>query len=424
VELSRRRLLQAGLLAAAGGITAACSGSDDKDSGSASKDIALWYWAGGLSDKVVADSVTHFATQGTVKPSVIGGNFKQKLTTTLAAGRSVPDITGIKGEDIAALLPQAEQFVDLNTLGADKLKSQYLEWKWKQGSTQDGKLIGFPIDIGPTALFYRADLFEQAGLPSDPAAVAAQMSTWDAWFEAGRQLHAKLPKSFPVNTAQSVFSTAIGQNTVRFIDSGNKFVGDQDHIRKAWDTALKPLQLGIDAKINDNSWNAAIATGAVAAEVGAAWHALDISGAGPDTKGKWRVAPTPGGPANIGGSFLAIPAKAGNKELAYQVITWLLDADNQGRGFTDAALFPSAPAAYKLPALTGPDPFFGDQVTIDVFGPAAEKIPIAYEAPADAAVAVPYYNELLKVETGKDAGQAWSDAVAEAQQIAKKQGVS
>jgi cellobiose transport system substrate-binding protein len=424
VELSRRRLLQAGLLAAAGGITAACSGSDDKDSGSASKDIALWYWAGGLSDKVVADSVTHFATQGTIKPSVIGGNFKQKLTTTLAAGRSVPDITGVKGEDIAALLPQAEQFVDLNTLGADKLKSQYLEWKWKQGSTQDGKLIGFPIDIGPTALFYRADLFEQAGLPSDPAAVAAQMSTWDAWFEAGRQLHAKLPKSFPVNTAQSVFSTAIGQNTVRFIDSGNKFVGDQDHIRKAWDTALKPLQLGIDAKINDNSWNAAIATGAVAAEVGAAWHALDISGAGPDTKGKWRVAPTPGGPANIGGSFLAIPAKAGNKELAYQVITWLLDADNQGRGFTDAALFPSAPAAYKLPALTGPDPFFGDQVTIDVFGPAAEKIPIAYEAPADAAVAVPYYNELLKVETGKDAGQAWSDAVAEAQQIAKKQGVS
>jgi len=119
VELSRRRLLQAGLLAAAGGITAACGGkSDDKSSGG-SKEIDLWYWAGGLSDKVVADSVTHFAAQGTVKPSVIGGDFKQKLTTTLAAGRSLPAITGIKGEDIAALLPQAKQFVDLNTLGAD-----------------------------------------------------------------------------------------------------------------------------------------------------------------------------------------------------------------------------------------------------------------------------------------------------------------
>jgi cellobiose transport system substrate-binding protein len=412
VELSRRRLLQAGLLAAAGGITAACGGgSDDKGSGSGgSKEIDLWYWGGGLSDKVVADSVTHFAAQGTVKPSVIGGDFKQKLTTTLAAGRSLPAITGIKGEDIAALLPQAKQFVDLNTLGADKLQSQYLTWKWKQGSTQDGKLIGFPIDIGPTGLFYRADLFEKAGLPSKPEDVAKQIVTWDDWFEAGKQLHGKVPKSFPVNTVQSILSAAIGQNTVRFIDTENKFVGDQDHIRKAWDTALKPLQLGIDAKINDNSWNAAIAGGAVAAEVGAAWHGLDISSAGPDTKGKWRVAPTPGGPANIGGSF--------------QVITWLLDADNQGRGFTDASLFPSSPAAYKLPALTGGDPFFGDQVTIDVFGPAAEKIPIAYEAPADAAVAAPYYNEIIKVETGKDANQAWNDAVSQAKQIAQKQGVS
>ena len=110
--------------------------------------------------------------------------------------------------------------------------------------------------------------------------------------------------------------------------------------------------------------------------------------------------------------------------LAFQVITWLLDADNQGRGFTDASLFPSAPAAYKLPALTSPDPFFGNQVTIDVFGPAAEKIPIAYEAPADAAVAAPYYNEIIKVETGKDANQAWNDAVSQAKQIAQKQGVN
>ena len=38
---------------------------------------------------------------------------------------------------------------------------------------------------------------------------------------------------------------------------------------------------------------------------------------------------------------------------------------------SDAALFPSAPAAYKLPALTGPDPFFGDQLTIGGTGPMA-----------------------------------------------------
>jgi cellobiose transport system substrate-binding protein len=403
----------------ASGATAACGGSK---SGS-SKQIALWYWAGGLSDKVVADAVTHF-TQTTLKPSVVGGDFKQKLTTTIAANRFVPDITGIKGEDIASFLPQAKRFVDLNTLGADKLASQFLPWKWKQGSTQDGKLIGFPIDIGPTALYYREDIFAKAGLPTKPEEVGAALSTWDAYFEAGVKIKKVAPKSFLVNNANGIFGVAVGQNTTRFIDANNKFVGDQDHIRKAWDIALKPLSLGIDAKINDNSWNAAIGNGTLAAEIGAAWHALDISQAAPDTKGKWRVAAGPGGTANIGGSFLAIPKASGNPQLAFEIITWLLSPENQARGFTDAALFPSSPAAYKLPALTAPDEFFGGQVTIDVFGPAAEKIPVAYEAPADAAVAAAYLNELTNVEGGKSPDKGWADAVSQAKQIAQKQGVN
>jgi cellobiose transport system substrate-binding protein len=195
-------------------------------------------------------------------------------------------------------------------------------------------------------------------------------------------------------------------------------------VRSAWDNALKPLSLGIDAKINDNSWNAAIGNGTLGSELGAAWHALDISSAAPATKGKWRVAANPGGPSNIGGSFLAIPKEAANPQLAFEIITWLLNPENQARGFTDAALFPSAPAAYKLPALTGGDPFFGGQATIDVFGPAAEKIPVAYEAPSDAAVSAPYYNELTNIETkGKSPEDAWNDAVSQAKQIAKRQGV-
>jgi len=424
VELSRRHLLQLGMFTAATGALVSACGDDDSSSGSDSKNTTLWYWAGGLSDKVVADSVTQFKAKTTVKPSVIGGDFKAKLVTTLASGKFVPDITGVKGEDIAAFLPQANKFVDLNTLGATKLSSEYLTWKLKKATTQDGKLIGFPIDIGPTAAFYREDLFKQAGLPSDPEAVSAAISTWDDYFALGVKLKEKLPKTFLVNNGGSIFGLAIGQGTQRFVDEENHFIGDQDHVRKAWDTAVKPLSLGINAKINDNSWNAAIGNGGLGSELGAAWHALDISSAAPATKGKWRVATNPAGPSNIGGSFLAIPKEAANPQLAFEIITWLLSPENQARGFTDAALFPSAPAAYKLPALTGGDPFFGGQATIEVFGPAAEKIPVSYEAPSDAAVSAPYFNELTNIETkGKSPEDAWNDAVSQAKQIAKRQGV-
>ncbi|MEW2402025.1 extracellular solute-binding protein [Streptomyces sp. NPDC046862] len=423
MDLSRRRFLEAAVLtAAATGLTAACGGSGSSGSKD-SKNLKFWYWAGGLSDKVVADAKKHFS-DATIKTSVVGGDFKTKLLTGLKAGASAPDITGLKGEDIASFLPNANRFIDLNTLGADKLAPQYLSWKLKQATTQDGKLIGFPIDIGPCAMFYREDLFKKAGLPTDPAKVSAELSTWDDYFKAGVELHKALGKTFLVNNISSVFTMIIGQGTQRFIDADNKFIGDQDHIRTAWTTAVKPYTLKIDAKINDNTWNAAIGNGTLGTELGAAWHALDISNAAPGTKGKWRVASSPGGASNLGGSFLALPATCANPELAFKIITWILSPENQARGFTDAALFPTAPAAYKLPALTGGDAFFGGQKTIEIFGPAAEKIPAAYEAPADAAVSAAYYNELTAIESkGKDPEDAWKDAVSQAKQIAQRQGV-
>jgi cellobiose transport system substrate-binding protein len=431
MTLSRRRLLHIGLTGAAGAAATAlvgCSTSAKTSSSggtSGAKTTTLWYWGGGLSDKVVADAVTQFAGKTTLKTSLIGGDFKQKLVTTLASHSFVPDITGIKGEDIASFLPQANLFVDLNTLGANKVQDQFLPWKWKQGSTQDGKLIGYPIDIGPTAMYYRADMFEKAGLPTDPDKVSAQLSTWDAYFQAGQAIRRAYPKASLINNTSSIFQIIVGQGTQRFIDESNKFIGDQDHIRTAWDTSVKAYTVGVDAKINDDSWNAAIGNGTLATELGAAWHALDIEQAAPGTKGKWRVAAGPAAGANLGGSFLAIPKDGKNHDLALQVVEWILSPENQARGFTDAALFPSTPATYKMDALTGPDAFFGGQSTISVFSASAEKTPHAYEAPADAAVAAPYLNELINIETkGKKSDAAWADAVSAAKQIAQRQGVS
>jgi cellobiose transport system substrate-binding protein len=413
------------MTAAAAGMTAACGSSGSGSGGTKNgKDLTLWYWGGALSDKVVADAKTHF-TGVKLTASSIGGDFKQKLTTTLAAGTSVPDITGIKGEDIASFLPNANRFLDLNDLGFKKIADQYLGWKTKLAQTTDGKQIGFPIDIGPTALYYREDLFAKAGLPTDPDKVAAEIKTWEQYFAIGAELKKASPKTFLVNNISSVFSMAVGQGTKFFIDDNNHFIGDEDHIKAAWDLAIRPYTLGVDAKINDQSWNAAIGNGTLGTEIGAAWHALDIEQAAPHTKGKWRVAPMPGGPANQGGSYLALPKQCRNPEEAFKIISWILSPANDARGFTDAAIFPAAPAAYKMPAMTGGDAFFGGQKIIDVFGPAAENIPTAYQAPADSAVSAPYYTELTNIEAkGKKPDDAWKDAVSQAKQIAQRQGVN
>jgi len=233
------------------------------------------------------------------------------------------------------------------------------------------------------------------------------------------------PKSYLINNIGSIFGIVVGQGSKRFIDESNKFIGDQDHIKAAWDTSVKGYTLGVSAKVNDDSWNGAIGNGTLATELGAVWAPGTLTTAAPDTKGKWRVAANPGGAANIGGSFLAIPKRAAAPEKAFEVISWILSPENEARGFADASLFPATPASYQMEQLTKPDDFFGGQKTIDVFGPQAEKIPVAYTSPYDGAVSAPYYAELGNIEAkGKDPEAAWKDAVSKAKSVAQRLGVS
>jgi len=387
--------------------------------------LALWCWPGGLGKTVLDDTIAHFP-DSKIKYSEVGGDFKQKLVTTFNGGTGIPDITGIKGEDIASMLPQANRFVDLKTVGADSILGDYLEWKVKQATTLDGKVLGIPIDIGPTAMYYREDVFAKGGLPTDPAKVAAEMGTWDDFLAAGVELKKANPKALIVSDATDLYDIVIGQSADRYIDKDNKFIGDGDHIRRAWDIVVKAMTTKVDGKTPGGSpdWNAGLDQGTVPALIGAAWLALDIKSASKTSKGKWRVAATPGGPANFGGSFLTITKNAADPAQAFEVIKYMLSADNQAKAFADAQIFPATPAAYEMAQLKAADPFFGGQVPIEVFGPAAKNIPIAYEAPADSAVAAPFKDELKSVQTGaKSSDAGWAAAVTKAKAIAKRQGV-
>jgi len=423
VVISRRSLL--GMGAAAGALVAAgcADGSNDAAAGA----TLLWTWPGGLSDTVLTDAAAHFAGATKLTSSVIEGDYKAQLLEVLDKGTNVPDIVGIKGEDIASLLPRADRFVDLATLGATEVQGEYLRWKWQQGSTFDGRLVGFPIDIGPTAMFYRADVFKKAGLPDSPARVSAAMASWNSFLVTGRKLVKAVPAVHLLASGTQLFGIRMSQSTKRFVDESNHFVGDQQHVRAAWDCAVQLAEWGLSAKVQSDSehWGTGIASGKFAVELGAAWHALDIQQTAPDTAGLWRVAAGPAAGANYGGSFLAIPANARDPEQSFAIIRWLLSPENQARAFTDAALFPSTPSAYTMPAMTQPDAFFGGQRTVEVFGASAQKAPRVYEAPADSAIYQLFDKEFKAVEDGtKTAAEGWRDAVSGARSLATSLGVN
>ncbi|MHC5905701.1 extracellular solute-binding protein [Streptomyces sp. S6] len=427
MQLSRRGLLRAGLATGAAGALGGLASGCAVPAGSTGNSMVLWYWNGGLSETVVKNARKRYGPGVDLKAIQIGGYYRSKLITTMAGRAHIPDIAGLKGEDMASYLPNADQFVDLRTLGADKLKSQYLSWKWDQGVADDGTMVGFPIDCGPVAHFYQPAIFEKAGLPHEPADVSKDIATWEQFFAAGEQLKKRIPGTYLLTDITSVFTMSMSQGTRQYVDKDKHFIGDETHVRTAWARAVEAKRRGIVSSIVSGTPDALSAQedGKLPSNLNASWSSSDLKQGVPKTAGRWRVAACPGGPSNIGGSFLAITKECREPQKAFEIITWLLNAENQAQGFVDAGLFPSTPASYGMKKLTEPDPFFGGQVTMDVFGPAAQKIPVAYNSPFDIALGQPLKDEIKNVGVlGKNPEQAWKDAMSKCRRIAKHLGVS
>ncbi|WP_433796929.1 ABC transporter substrate-binding protein [Actinoplanes sp. CA-252034] len=423
LPISRRRALLAGLAGAAG-----LAGCRQETATAESDQTRLLYWPGGLSADVLKRAATRFADRTELTAVQLEGAYRDQLVQILNDGTDLPGIVGIKGEEIAALVPRADFFVDLHTLGADELMGQYVPWKWQQAASPDNRQIGFPIDIGPTATFYRADLIEKAGLPGDPAKMAATVRTWDDYITMGRKLVKALPSVKLVRNSSELYTIMLCQGVRRYIDETNHYVGGEAHVRRAWDLGIRLIEHDLVARIggtDGDGWAKALAEGTIATALGASWLGYDLKSLAPASSGRWRVASGPAIGANYGGSFLAIPQGSADPALSFEIIKWILAPDNQAVAFTEAGLFPAATAAFEMPALMEPDPFFGGQKTVGIFAESARKAHRVYEAPADGKIHEAFVAQLDAIEKGtKPASQAWTDAVEEGRSIGVSLGVN
>ena len=277
----------------------------------------------------------------------IGGYYRSKLITTMAGRAHIPDIAGLKGEDMASYLPNADQFVDLRTLGAEKYRSQYLPWKWDQGVADDGSMIGFPIDCGSgrAPLPVRRSSARRA-CPYEPADVSRELNTWEKFFAAGEQLQQAAPGDLTAHGRQQRVRErrAAGQCTVRR-------QGPPLHRRPgACTPRLGARRGGQAARASSRTWSAAPRTscrrsedGKLPSQLGASWATFDLKNGVPKTKGRWRVADMPVRPANNGGSFLSVTKACREPERAFKIITWMLDAANQAQGLRRRGAVPVHP---------------------------------------------------------------------------------
>lgn len=374
-------------------------------------ELELWYWQSSLNDDLIAKVSEVFPNIKINANKFNSETMQEKVTAAIASNSDLPDILCMD-DWVCTLFPDADKFYDLYDLGAAEYQNNYVEWKWQKAITSDGKMIGFPIDAGPTVMFYRADLFEEAGLPSEPSDVNEMFATWEGTLEAAKTLKEKTGVSM-FDFTKNLYWMMVSQLPNGLVDENNEFIGDSEEAKNAFYTAaaFTDYCFGTDSMYT-TEWAAAMNNGDIAAYNSAVWTIDMLKGDAPDTAGKWRIANMPGGPANYGGSCLGIPASSEHAEEAFKVITWLQNAENQVIQLENNSLFPTNIETLNNPAIMKADEFFGGQVINEIFSYATQNIPPQYVGLHYEVYRQYFYDELMLIMTGKDVDEAWNDAIA------------
>lgn len=395
---------------------AACSNSE-KASSDGDKKITLWYWNRGLDEKVLEKVKEEFPNiEFETKKLPPGKDYKTKLLTLLRSKNSddSPDLV-LLNTWVSELLPYSDKFVNLYDNGGKELESQFPAWKIGQAITGDKKnMIALPVDTAPTGFFYREDIFKKADIANSPEELSEKLQTWDGYINVLTQLKEK-ENAFAVSSMGDEFSNYLNKLDKRFFDTDNEFIGDQQHIKDIWDKVVELNEKGLVADnivAQDQEWNAAINNNNIVGYDGPVWAKDIIIDTTPNTSGLWKVARSPLGDGNDGGSFLAVLSSSKNQKESVEISKFITNAENQVTSYQNISLFPSHNDALNSEEIAHEEEFFGGQNTTKVFSESAKNVKEAYKGSKESIVLLAFLDELNMVATqNKDPEKAWKDAL-------------
>src|ERR1700712_3992155 len=301
------------------------------------------------------------------------------MTTAIATGANLPDVMAID-MDYLGKFTQAGGLEDLDGAPYEAVAVAPLLAHFTLGPATGfgGKLRALPADIGPGALFYRADLIGRAGLTEGDLT-----RDWDAYIAAGRKLKSATGiylLASAIDLKDIVIRGGLADGQGVYFDAAGRPLVQEPRFVQAFTLARAARRAGIDARVAawSSEWSEGFRRGRVATQMMGSWLAGHLKNwIAPETKGLWRSAPLPGGAfASWGGSYWAIPARAEHKALAWEFIrTLVLDRAQQLEAFRRLDAFPALLAAQQDDYLAQPIAFLGGQAAPPPWRAASERVP-------------------------------------------------
>jgi ABC-type glycerol-3-phosphate transport system substrate-binding protein len=296
--------------------------------------------------------------------------FWQKLPVAISSGE-VPDVvtTGLMW---APEYKVSGAYLDVMPLSNGMINGKKFEDVLPQGmleAARDGdKVYGIPFDFDAYALYYRADMFEAAGITeipntweglaeafkkvSDPAkgvygvAFDPSWSSWDPYLYAfgGQYLD---------DSGKAVFNSPEAVASVKFMQ---QMIADKSALLQTADTGdIVTL----------------VKSGQVASFINGPYMMGVLRTSAPELSGKWKVAmlPTKDGKfgTHIGGVHLSIMAQSKHPAEAWKLIEFLNRTDSEIAVWKTSGAAPAQLDALASAEVAAPDPYFSDQAAISIF---------------------------------------------------------
>lgn len=288
------------------------------------------------------------------------------MTTALATATSLPDVMTIEYGYLGRFA-QSGALEDLSQppYRASDVAKKVVPFAMAQAHTQAHGQIAIPTDIGPGAMFYRNDLAQKAKVKD-----VELTESWDSFIVSGKKIKSATG-AYLVAHARDVKDIVIrtgipADEGVYFDSQGQSVVGTSPRFQKGFELAKKIRTEGLDAKVNawSGEWGESLKRGNVSVQMMGAWLGGHLANwLAPNTAGLWRSTTLPERAATSwGGTFYAIPKKSQNKELAWDLISYLtLNRQQQQLAFEKFNAFPALLDAQSGPFFEQPVQFLGGQ---------------------------------------------------------------
>lgn len=339
--------------------------------------LDVWMAAGKNSDwfENAVDSYNkEFGTNITVTfTDVAPADIVAKATPMLSANQEMPELLFIQDANINDIYSQfPDAFVNLTDYGlGDEYWSNFAPAKIEMmEDITDGNMYGFPVDLTPTMVFYRQDLFEEVGIDYDNDIKSIQ-----DLFDAGQKIYDEtgvkmLGIGSPADSG--LFKILLGMQDQIYYKDG-KFQFDSEEAKNA-------AELTVAAAQNEatNQYVTGDMAGATQQQssftIQGAWWGGTNERDNPDQAGDWRVGALPPfaeGDEQIvpinGGSSVYVSTNSDQAQAALQVAEYIYsDAEVTGDAITRGIVTANLPA-YDTDFAGQKNEYYGGQEVSNIY---------------------------------------------------------